>query len=190
MPQTVPLQKFAAAFRNEALAILQHTEQMQPMTSYEIETARFSIPTRRESIDYMLDVLHNIEHLTTRFPAHESFYNPNTHREVRLLERNNHFTGMQGEPRVVLTLFRTLLAAELLERCYPGKHAQDDSIMDEAVRWWWAEGEFPENFPDYDDRLATVKNEYPGVFGKLLRRLGNTDPVEDPRSWEDPRMIL
>ncbi|QKX59558.1 uncharacterized protein TRUGW13939_06694 [Talaromyces rugulosus] len=190
IPQMVSLQEFAAAFRNEALSILRRTEQRLPITSYGIQTSRFSIPTRRESIDYMLDVLHNVEHLTTLFPAHESFYDPNTHQEVRLLERNNNFIGMQGEPRVVLTLFRTLLAAELLEKHYPGKHAQNDSIMDEVVRWWWVEGEFPENFPNFDARLAAVKDEYPGVFGKLLRRLGNTDPVEDPRSWEDPRMIF
>lgn len=97
---------------------------------------------------------------------------------------------MKGEPRVVLTLFRIFLAAELLERYSPANNSQDDSIMDEIVRWWWAEGEFPENFPDFNNRLVAVTNEYPGVFGKLLCRLGNPCPVENPRLWEDPRLIL
>ncbi|CRG90910.1 hypothetical protein PISL3812_07956 [Talaromyces islandicus] len=190
IPHLMSFQDFATVFKSEARAFFRHTQQTHQTDSYGIDTTSFRIPEQREAIDYMLDVLHNIEHLTTSFPPHESFYNPNTHREVYLLHRNNHCIGMKGEPRAVLTVFRILLAAELLQKFSPANHPYVDIFMEEVVRWWWGEGEFHENFPDFENRLATVTNEYPGVFGKFLRRLGNTQCFEDPRLREDPRLIF
>lgn len=138
----------------------------------------------------MLDILHNIEHLTKLFPPEESINEKITRKALDLLYENNHLIGMEGEPRVVLTLFRIFLAAELLERYLPANNSQDDILKNAIVRWWWEEGEFPEHFPGFDNRLTTETNGYPGVFGKLLLRLGSTQPEENPRLWEDPRQIL
>lgn len=159
--------------------------------SYWIKNTRFAFPKRREAIEYMLDVLRNIEQLTESFPPPMSLYDNILHLQLCLLPLNDHCTGMRGGPWAVLTVFRILLAAELIQHFSEVSPTTNiNVIVDEAVRWWWGrDGQFPENFPRFDNRLNMIEDDYPGVFGKLLRRLGDVGPVENPREWEDPRRI-
>ncbi|KAH8703099.1 hypothetical protein BGW36DRAFT_422673 [Talaromyces proteolyticus] len=188
MHWTVPLLRFFSAFAEERSKI--RFISSRKMVLYGIRNTAFDIPRRRGIIEYMSDVLQNVESLTTHYPGHESFYDPGAYRRIHTLRlKGGVFEGMTGEPRAVLAVFRIILAAELFVRINPGEN--DDLLKDLIKAWWWNEGEFGENYPLYLGKYSIANSlHYPGVFGKLLDNLGHLHADKKGRSREDPRLIL